>query len=194
MINTHSNKLFSKKNWLNAIQCGIIKILLGLVLLTTQAAVFAQNNENNFEKVFIEIDGEEVFDVWNITQDHLGYIWLDTNLGLVRYNGLEGKKYAHRSDASSESYVYIQCLFVDYAGDLWIGSSTGLSKYSSDCDCLFEYPSKIENYDLNEVRSITEDKNNTLWIGTGMVVYFDMKEKATALPKLDFSSIQFKGF
>ncbi len=127
MINTYHNKLFGKENWLNAIQCGIMKILIGFVILTYHAAAFTQsdqNNENSFEKVFIEIDGEEVFDVYGITQDHQGYMWMNTNLGLIRYNGLEGKKYAiPRSDSSSASYVYIHCLFVDYAGDLWIGSS-----------------------------------------------------------------------
>ena len=166
-----------------------MKILPGFILLTNQAAAFAQNNENSFEKVIIEIDGEEVFDVIGIAQDHQGYIWMNSNLGLIRYNGLEGKKYPIlRSDSSSASYAYIQCLFVDYAGDLWIGSNSGLSKYSSDCDCLYQYPSKYDNYSLNKIRSITEDKNKTIWIGSRKGGLFRYERESDSFTEIILSS------
>ncbi len=134
-------------------------------IFPTFFTVHAQSNENTFEKVIIEIDGETVFDVSLITQDHQGYMWMATNLGLIRYNGLEGKKYdIKRSDSSSNAKDYIWYLYVDYLGDIWIGANSGLSKYKPDCDCLYQYPSNDE-INLSEIQSITEDKNNNLYLG-----------------------------
>ncbi|WP_340110981.1 hybrid sensor histidine kinase/response regulator [Maribellus mangrovi] len=92
---------------------------------------------------------------------------MNTNLGLIRYNGLESKKYdLRRKDSSSVGNDYIECLYIDHWGDLWIGTHTGLKKYNPDCDCVYQYPSKIDNINLTEIRSITEDNNKNIWIGT----------------------------
>jgi signal transduction histidine kinase/ligand-binding sensor domain-containing protein/CheY-like chemotaxis protein/AraC-like DNA-binding protein len=133
-------------------------------VVTDYFAVHAQPSENDFDKVRIELDGEEVYTVGEIAQDKQGYIWLSTNLGLIRYDGLEGKLYdAEKSEASGD---YIETLFVDHLGELWIGANSGVSKYSSDCDCLIQYPSLIDDFPMTLVRSITEDKNKNIWIGT----------------------------
>ena len=127
----------------------------------------AQYNENDFKKVFIEIDGEQVFDVSVITQDQQGYLWLATNLGLVRYDGIEGKKYQYTSgDSSSISFDYIESLYVDYLGKIWIGSRYGLSIYNPDCDCIYRFPDMYKETDLAGVHTITEDKDKNIWIGT----------------------------
>ena len=121
----------------------------------------------NFQKIIIEIDGEEVFDVSAITQDHQGYMWMATNVGLIRYNGIEGKKYdITKNDFSLSANDEIRYLFVDHMGDLWIGANSGLSRYNPDCDCLYQYPSFIDDIKLIMVNSITEDKNQNIWIGT----------------------------
>ena len=140
-----------------------VKFLLYFFITSNQIVLFSQINENNFNKVIIEIDGETVFDVYKITQDHQGYIWMKTNLGLIRYDGIEGKKYD--SDASSNDYNFVDALYVDSQGDIWIGNRSGLSKYNPDCDCFYHYPSVIDDITPNRVSSITEDKNNNIWFG-----------------------------
>ena len=88
-----------------------------------------------------------------------------TNLGLIRYNGLEGKKYEiKRDDFSLSSYDFIGSLYVDHLGDIWIGANSGLNKYDPDCDSLYQYPSFIDDFKLTMIRSIAEDKNNNIWI------------------------------
>ena len=86
-------KLFGEINCLNTIGGGFVKILLYFFTISNCFALHAQNNENTFKKIIIEIDGEEVYDVSKITQDSHGYLWMATNLGLIRYDGLEAKKY-----------------------------------------------------------------------------------------------------
>lgn len=138
-----------------------------LLLCLTQFTSAAQQGEIEFKKMSIEIEGEEVFDVNKITQDHHGYIWLATNLGLIRFNGIEGKKYEiARDDPSPIANDDILFLYVDDPGDLWIGANSGLYKYNPDCDCFFQYPSSNDGISLTMVGSITEDKNKNIWIGT----------------------------
>ncbi len=142
------------------------KFLVYSSILLNYVAVNAQFNENIFNKVLIEIDEEEVFDMSAIAQDHKGYIWMATNLGLIRYNGLEGKKYNNRINDAPIVKDDIQTLFVDSEGDLWIGANSGLSKYNPDCDCVYRYPQVNDNTTLTGIRSIAEDKNKDIWIGT----------------------------
>jgi len=133
-------------NWLFGYTVNFLKFLLFIFVISNYGALQAQFNENTFKKIVIEIDGEEIFDVSAITQDHQGYICLGTNLGLIRYNGIEGKKY---DIIPGDSFLYvkdeIKPLFIDSIGDIWIGTNSGLNKYNSDCDCLHQYPTIIDD-------------------------------------------------
>lgn len=154
-------------NCLHSIGGRFVKILFGFLLITNQFIVHAQYTESTFKKIFIEIDGEEVFDVSIITQDHRGYIWMATNFGLIRYNGLEGKKYPYLTgDSSSIAFDYIESLYVDHIGEMWIGSRSGIRKYNPDCDCIQRFPAVYDRSDINGILSITEDKDKNIWIGT----------------------------
>ncbi len=95
-----------------------VKFLLYFFIASNQIVLFSQINENIFNKVIIDVDGETVFSVYKITQDHQGYIWMTTNLGLIRYDGIEGKKYY--SDASP--FNSIEALYVGSQGDIWVGN------------------------------------------------------------------------
>jgi len=160
-------KLFGVGNCLNAIGYRFVKYLLLFFLISNCSVINAQSNENKFKKILIEIDGEKVYNVHLITQDHQGYIWMNTNLGMIRYNGLDGKKYdITRDDKSLTTNDYVRSLYVDHAGEIWIGANSGLSKYNPDCDGLYQYPSNIDNINLRNIRSITEDNNQNIWIGT----------------------------
>ena len=99
-----------------------VKFLFYFFIATNQIVLFSQTNENNFNKVIIEVDGDPVLSVYKITQDHQGYIWMSTNLGLIRYDGIEGKKY----DINSASNVSNNPFYVDSQGDIWIGNRTGI--------------------------------------------------------------------
>lgn len=156
----------------------LLKVFTLLLLVLSCQLLQAQFDEHSFKKIIIEIDGEEVYDVNAITQDHQGYIWMATNLGLIRYDGLEGKKYF--SDPSSNDYNGISALHVDSQGDIWIGAVSGLIKYNSGCDCISQFPAIDYNTSLTGITSITEDHENNLWIGTwnsGLFRY-DLKEKS----------------
>ena len=123
-----------------------MKYLICFLIFSNSFALHAQFNDNPFKKLNIEVDGEQIFDVSAITQDHQGFIWMATNLGLIRYDGLEGKKYY--SDLSSDDNGGINTLYVDSQGGIWIGSNSGLNKYNPDCDCILQYPSNNADFKL----------------------------------------------
>jgi len=160
-------KLFGAVKGLIANGYRLAKYLLLFLIVSNYYVANAQSNKEIFEKIIIEIDREEVFNVNIITQDHQGYIWMSTNLGLIRYDGIEGKRYEFSNDYSiSTINYYVQALFVDHLGDIWVGAPQGLSKYNPDCDSLLHYPSNVDGIDLRDIMSITEDNNKNIWIGT----------------------------
>jgi ligand-binding sensor domain-containing protein/serine phosphatase RsbU (regulator of sigma subunit) len=139
-------------------------LLLSLIAPFKYPTVHAQNNQNIFDKIEIEIEGEKIYDVYAITQDPQGYMWMRTNLGLVRYDGIEGKIYTSESLSTSPQTYYN--FYVDSQDDFWIGHSSGMTKYNPDCDCLQDYPARHANSPISNISSITEDKNKNIWIGT----------------------------
>ncbi len=142
----------------------IIKNIFIALIVSNYFVANAQSNEIDFQKIIIEIDGEEVYDVNAITQDQQGYLWMGTNLGLIRYDGIIGKKYL--TDSPSNDYNGIEALYVDSQGDIWIGGLSGLSIYNSDCDCLKKFTAIDYNISLTDINAITEDNNKNIWIGT----------------------------
>jgi len=151
-----------------------VTIILSIITSLICPTVNAQHNQNIFDKIKIEIEGEDIYDVYAITQDHQGYIWMGTNLGLIRYDGIEGKIY-------HPDTPYL--LYLDSHDDLWIGHSSGISKYNPDCDCLNDYPAISDNSPVTNISSITEDKNNNLWIGTRDGEIFQHNEERNSFTK-----------
>ena len=142
-----------------------MKYLICLFLCFNYFVSKAQHNEIEFKKISIEVDGEEINTVGRIAQDGQGYIWMDTSLGLIRYNGYEGVNYDNKVNDGVNILGGVT-LFVDSQGDFWAGSDTGLSKYNSDCDCLHRFLPFKNGTSIVGIRAFTEDKNHNLWLGT----------------------------
>jgi len=156
-----------------------VKFLLYFFIASNQIVLFSQTYENNFNKVIIEVDGETVFSVYKITQDHQGYIWMTTNLGLIRYDGIEGKKYY----IDSSRFNSVEALYVDSQGDIWVGGQAGLRKYNPDCDCFYHYPSVIDDIPTLIVSAITEDKNNNIWFGIQNAGIFKYERESDSISR-----------
>ncbi|MEJ2104744.1 MAG: hypothetical protein P8X47_09235, partial [Ignavibacteriaceae bacterium] len=66
--------------------------LIFLIIVITNEISFAQLNPNNLVQ-FSEKDGLPGAPAGQILQDHLGYIWIPTMGGLVKYNGYDFKRF-----------------------------------------------------------------------------------------------------
>lgn len=107
-----------------------------------------------------------------VFQDHKGYIWLGTPLGLIRYDGYAFKIYKHREgDDESIGKGDIWAIYEDGHNNLWIGTfGGGLNLFNRENETFIHYYKENgtgKSINDNNVNSITSDKFDNLWIATG---------------------------
>ncbi len=135
---------------------------------------FPQNISSKFPTPTFEYisseDGLPENSVTCILQDHLGYLWLGTLNGLVRYDGYSMKVFQHdKNDSSSISNGSISALYEDKNKTLWIGTWHGLNKLNREDDSFKSYkynPNDTNSINSNRIKCIYEDANGRFWIGT----------------------------
>lgn len=144
-------------------------VILIIIILSSFEGALPQVSNLKFEKVLTE-KGISSGTVHCILKDNLGFIWLGTNNGLLRYDGYNFKEFRHNpSDSNSISGNQIWSIIQDRYGDLWIGTSgKGLNKYIYKKDIFIRYfhnpdDSTSLSSDL-EVTWILEDSEGTIWV------------------------------
>lgn len=121
----------------------------------------ANQKKAQFTRISME-DGLSQAFVSSITQDPKGFVWIGTQEGLNRYDGIHFETYySDSADPTSLSHNSVWSLFVDSKDRFWIGTGLGLDLYQPDSDS-FE---KISG-PTSEVRVLFEDSAGSVWIGT----------------------------
>jgi len=95
-----------------------------------------------------------------IAQSADRYLWLATNLGLVRYDG-EAFTFFTTKDGLPGNSLF--SLAVDRLGQLWIATNVGLCVYDGE---TFTHLTVEDGLIDNSVRSLLADSAGRLWIGT----------------------------
>ncbi|HEY4416085.1 MAG TPA: two-component regulator propeller domain-containing protein [Verrucomicrobiae bacterium] len=103
-----------------------------------------------------------------IVQTLDGYLWLGTQEGLARFDGVRFTSFGLQNGLPS---VEINALSEDHAGALWIGTGGGLSRLA---DGKFEnvpLPQRLAASDV--VTVLMDDTDHRLWVGTrtGVAIY-----------------------
>ncbi|NOY06540.1 MAG: PAS domain S-box protein [Chlorobi bacterium] len=108
-------------------------------------------------------DGLPQNSIQAILQTRDGYIWLGTQEGLVRFDGVLFTVFNKRSVKALKSN-YILTLFEDSRGNLWIGTNGGgLTRYKGN---RFQTFTRTDGLSGNIVLALTETPDGALWIGT----------------------------
>jgi signal transduction histidine kinase/ligand-binding sensor domain-containing protein/DNA-binding response OmpR family regulator len=102
----------------------------------------------------------------HVVQDSIGYIWIGTESGLSKYDGVSFVNYVSEKDNSASlPNNVINALFVDSQGALWVATNNGLSKYNPVQD---NFKNFIPNAELlsddphNIIKSIDEDNQGNI--------------------------------
>src|SRR5215471_14926495 len=95
-----------------------------------------------------------------IVQTQDGYIWLATEAGLVRFDGLNFAIFDKQSTPQYKNN-YVRSLFEDRDRNLWIGTADGLLKLK---DGRFTAFTTNDGLPSNNVRSVYQDRAGNLWI------------------------------
>nr|WP_243435948.1 ATP-binding protein [Acanthopleuribacter pedis] len=131
-----------------------------------------------------EKDGLSFGTVNTILQDDQGFLWIGTDDGLNRYDGVGFRIYKYEpNQPGSLSDSFVQSLFQTKAGTLWIGTSGGgLCRYLPERDAFerFQFdPRRNQSLPNDYISAMTEDKAGNLWIATigGGLAVFDPAAK-----------------
>jgi len=101
--------------------------------------------------------------VASIAQTPDGYLWLATQSGLSRFDGVRFRTFLPDSSPGLASSS-IGKLMVDRRGTLWIGTDGGgLSRFR---DGKFTRWTMQDGLPSNRVQALLEDRDGTVWIGT----------------------------
>jgi signal transduction histidine kinase/ligand-binding sensor domain-containing protein/CheY-like chemotaxis protein len=97
-----------------------------------------------------------------ITQTQDGYLWLGTEEGLVRFDGVTFTVF-DKTNTEEMKHNYVYVLYEDREGSLWIGTQGGLNRFK---DGKFTNFTTKDGLSSDIVYSLYEDKEESLWIGT----------------------------
>jgi PAS domain S-box-containing protein len=108
-------------------------------------------------------DGLPQNSVQALAQTRDGYLWLGTQAGLVRFDGVRFTTFDRTASPALER-PYIWSLAADDDGSLWIGTEeTGLIHYQ---DGRFTRFGKAQGLPSSWVSTILRDRAGNLWVGT----------------------------
>ena len=164
-VRTGSSK--KKKKKAKTIAAGVLALAVLLhAMFYREVPALAAADKSDFESDYETVtygseDGILTAEVNAVTQTKDGYMWVGTYSGLYKYDGVRF------IDANVDSRIKnVMCLFTDERGRLWIGTNdSGVFCYDIEED-------KVEAYDstrgiaADSVRSIGEDKEGNIYIGT----------------------------
>lgn len=103
-----------------------------------------------------------------IFQDKTGFIWIGTDQGLVKYNGIEFTVYTIKNNLASD---HISAIAQDSTGNLWIGHDNGNITILSNDEFSTFVPE--EGTSKSEISSFLVTNTNTTWFSTkGEGVYY----------------------
>jgi signal transduction histidine kinase/ligand-binding sensor domain-containing protein len=97
-------------------------------------------------------------------QDHLGFIWMGTQFGLVRYDGNKVTSFPYSHD---NPYGFrgkqVGALFEDQDGDIWIGTEN-LVRFERSTQRFIQYPDKNSSeFGFESIQIIRQDKKGFIW-------------------------------
>lgn len=152
----------------------VFLLLLGLNTL-------AQEMQLTFHHL-TEENGLTQAERYSISRDSRGLIWIGSEDGLLRFDGLEIRKYQSLKGAKNalfENRITSQC-FEDKKNDLWFTSTGAVNCYRRKTDdfIAFTLPQNIKNY-----RGFYFDSQEVFWVQIGngeegALYFFDTKNGA----------------
>ncbi len=104
-----------------------------------------------------------------LAQDRTGYLWVGTQSGLARFDGVRFVAFTPEDEPGLPG-VWIRVLHSADDGRLWIGTYRGLSVY--DGRAFREVPTiDPARWPAPDITGISEDANGTLWVTTAAGVF-----------------------
>jgi ligand-binding sensor domain-containing protein/signal transduction histidine kinase len=141
-------------------------ILAILLLLSGTGMAFALDSRRDLSQfsheVWLTENGLPQNTVHSIAQTKDGYIWIGTEEGLARFDGVRFTIFDKQNTPQLKSN-YIRALLADRQGALWVGTAEGLVRILNGSFTAF---TTNEGLPSNTIQAIYEDREDNLWVAT----------------------------
>jgi PAS domain S-box-containing protein len=132
---------------------------LSLLLLCPSALASDPSLESQYAHTTWKVsEGFSKGAILSIAQTQDGYIWLGTELGLLRFDGVRATPWQPPGDQHLPSST-VWSLLAARDGTLWIGTAQGLSSWKGGK--LTQYPELAGQF----IYALLEDREGTIWAG-----------------------------
>ncbi|MFC2086474.1 two-component regulator propeller domain-containing protein [Bacteroidota bacterium] len=122
--------------------------------------------------------------VYDLIQDHTGYIWIGTNSGVSRFDGMIFENFSS-DDGLSENGVRV--IYEDKNNNIWFGhTGGGISRFDGK---IFENLNNDSILIEGDITAILEDQFSQIWIGSHGSGAFLIKN-----PESDIQNLQIKNY
>ena len=132
-------------------------------IATLSAAAHSQDPNTLGHQSWSTENGLPQNSVHQIFQSRDGYIWIATEGGIARFNGIDFKVFNHENTPAFTSDD-VCCFAQDSAGSLWIGTADGLLQYSAG---IFRRYSTSDGLPSGRITSIAAGGNGALLVLSG---------------------------
>jgi len=111
--------------------------------------------------------------IWDIQQDHYGFLWVSTADGLCRFDGYSFNTYRNNPDDSlSIGGNTSHMMAIDKNGNFWITHDQGLDKYdATKGKFLPRHRYGAKNSVFNKALGEDEQGSVWIWIGDGLIKF-----------------------
>jgi ligand-binding sensor domain-containing protein/signal transduction histidine kinase len=160
--------------------------LIFLLLLSGSWTTFALDSQRELSQfsheAWLTENGLPQNTVHSIAQTKDGYVWIGTEEGVARFDGVRFTVFDKQNTPQLKSN-YIRSLLADRQGALWIGTAEGLVRMMNSTFTLF---TTNEGLPSNTIQAVYEDREGNLWVATatglgvfksGGLTTFTTKEK-----------------
>ncbi|TJZ53295.1 response regulator [Sphingobacterium olei] len=128
--------------------------------------VSAQEYPVDFQRYYTQ-NGLSSNTIFSMCRDSYGFLWIGTEDGLNRFDGINYKVYRHNPDITGTLKVnHVTALAEDGMGRIWIGTSGGgLSFYDRKLDKIVHYEQTPDKRWLSSaITSLAMDNAGKLWV------------------------------
>lgn len=152
--------------------------ILILTLLSLSAKAQTYSSTAQTYKLYtsdVELPSALVHDIF---QDHTGVVWIATEDGLTRFDGVKFYTYKHKEgDDQSLAHNLVRCITEDKAGNLYVGTHQGLQCFNRARNC-FTPIAKDEKGKLKvgNVNKIIQLSNGEVWASGNDLFRAELKD------------------
>ncbi len=107
-------------------------------------------------------------------QDQHGFVWIGTEYGLNRFDGLHTTEYLHHEhDSLSIMSNSVRTLHCDREGNLWIGYQNGLQRFDAESETFHRVTFNDTEYTPN-VSDIVQLQSGRIWLIVARLGLFEL--------------------